>query len=283
MATASELSGLMIITCPHCQTRYQVAFEAIGSAGRKVQCANCQQAWSQRPVDPDAIWDEDPQVRSIDEDALDDALVSEARAVQAAQSSDIEKPDESETKEPAKIDPVLARKRQRAFSQRQSAMASQLPLAKLQRAARISGAVLLAGVLLGGYFGRVGVVEQFPAMAGVYAAIGMPVNVIGLEFDRLETLRALREGKEILTVSAQIVGIEKAPVKVPAVVVTLVDANGKGIYEWSVTPDVSDMMAGERATFETQLPLPPAEAASVRLSFAGGDAARSGPANAGAH
>lgn len=281
-----ESFGLMIITCPHCQTRYQVALEAIGSAGRKVQCANCQQAWSQRPVDSDAIWDADPQVRSLDEDALDDALVSEEQAVLAAQTrpKDIEKlTTDSEIMEPAGIDPVLARKRQRAFSRRQSAIVSQLPLAKLQRAARIGGAVLLAGVLLGGYFGRVAMVEQFPAMAGVYAAIGLPVNVIGLRFDRLETLRALREGKEILTVSAQIVGLEKAPVEVPAVVVTLIDADGRGVYEWSVAPDVSDLMAGERATFETQLPLPPAEAASVRLSFAGGSATRNGPANLGAH
>jgi len=37
----------MIITCPHCQTKYQVAYEAIGSAGRKVQCAQCRQAWQQ--------------------------------------------------------------------------------------------------------------------------------------------------------------------------------------------------------------------------------------------
>ncbi len=41
----------MIITCPNCQTKYQVTYEAIGSVGRKVQCAHCQQAWQQRPVD----------------------------------------------------------------------------------------------------------------------------------------------------------------------------------------------------------------------------------------
>jgi predicted Zn finger-like uncharacterized protein len=267
----------MIITCPHCQTRYQVTYEAIGAAGRKVQCAHCQQAWSQKPLDPDAFDDPDPLVREVAEDEMDDALISEERRVSAElaeQAARIEAPAEPEIKE-TKVDQALIRKRQRAFSRRQNAMVAQLPMARLRRAARIGAGVFLVAMLAGAYFGRVQVVEQFPAMAGVYASLGLPVNVIGLEFDRLTTLRALREGKEILVVSAQIVGIQKSPVGVPAVVVTLLDAAGNGIYEWSVTPDVRDMMAGERATFETQLPLPPSDAVSVRLSFAGGGSTRS--------
>jgi predicted Zn finger-like uncharacterized protein len=276
----------MIITCPHCQTRYQVTYEAIGSAGRKVQCAHCQQAWSQKPLDPDALEDSDPLVRNVAEDALDDALLTEERRVAAElaeQAARIEAPleaeadagDDGEAKDAAKLDPALIRKRQRAFLRRQNAMVAKLPVARLRRVARVAGSVALVGMLAGFYFGRVQVVERFPAMAGVYASIGMPVNVVGLEFERLNTLRTLREGKEVLVVSAQIVGLQKAPVVVPAVVVTLLDASGNGIYEWSVTPDVRDMMAGERASFETQLPLPPVDAVGVRLSFTGGESARS--------
>lgn len=280
----------MIITCPHCQTRYQVTYEAIGSAGRKVQCAHCQQAWSQKPLDPDAFGDADPLVRAVAEDELDDALVTEERRVAAELAERKAAADEEaevDGKDAAKVDPALIRKRQRAFLRRQNAMVAKLPVARLRRVARVAGAVVLVGLLAGGYFGRVQVVEQFPAMAGVYASIGLPVNVIGLEFDRLATLRTLREGKEVLVVSAQIVGLQKAPVVVPAVVVTLIDGAGNGIYEWSVTPDVRDMMAGERATFETQLPLPPVDAVSVRLSFTGGGSTRSAapvqPASTGGH
>jgi predicted Zn finger-like uncharacterized protein len=280
----------MIITCPHCQTRYQVTYEAIGSAGRKVQCAHCQQAWSQKPLDPDALGDADPLVRAVAEDELDDALVTEERRVAAElaeRKADAEEEAEVDGKDAAKVDPALIRKRQRAFLRRQNAMVAKLPVARLRRVARVASAVVLVGLLAGSYFGRVQVVEQFPAMAGVYAAIGLPVNVIGLEFDRLATLRTLREGKEVLVVSAQIVGLQKAPVAVPAVVVTLIDGAGNGIYEWSVTPDVRDMMAGERATFETQLPLPPLDAVSVRLSFTGGGSTRSAapvqPASTGGH
>jgi predicted Zn finger-like uncharacterized protein len=268
----------MIITCPHCQTRYQVAFEAIGSTGRKVQCAHCQKAWSQAPVDPDASDDADPQVRNVAEDALDDALVSEERRVAAEAAERLAEAAEAAelgSRDAGKVDPALIRKRQRAFSRRQHVMESQLPLARLRRAARVAGALALVGLALGGYFGRVEVVEQFPSMAGVYAALGMPVNVIGLEFEKLNTLRTLRDGKDVLIVSADIVGVQKAPVVVPAVVVTLIDDAGNGIYEWSVTPEARDLMAGERIGFETQLQMPPVSAARVRLSFTGGGSARS--------
>jgi predicted Zn finger-like uncharacterized protein len=268
----------MIITCPHCQTRYQVAYEAIGSTGRKVQCAHCQRAWSQAPVDPDASDDADPQVRNVAEDALDDALVSEERRVAAEVAERLAEAAEAAelgSRDAGKVDPALMRKRQRAFSRRQHVMESRLPLARLQRAARVLGAVGLIGLLAGSYFGRVQVVEQFPSMAGIYAALGMPVNVIGLEFEQLNTLRTLRDGKDVLIVSADIVGVQKTPVVVPAVVVTLIDEAGNGIYEWSVTPEARDLMAGERVGFETQLQMPPVSAARVRLSFTGGGSTRS--------
>ncbi|WP_299344701.1 zinc-ribbon domain-containing protein [uncultured Maritalea sp.] len=35
----------MIIVCPNCSTRYEVAAQAIGDHGRSVQCANCQRSW----------------------------------------------------------------------------------------------------------------------------------------------------------------------------------------------------------------------------------------------
>ena len=266
----------MIITCPHCQTRYQVAFEAIGATGRKVQCAHCQKAWSQKPVDPDASDDADPQVRNVAEDALDDALVVEERRVAAelAEKLAAEKGSRGDGKETEKLDPAVARTRQRAFSRRQHVMESQLPMARMRRAARVLSAVALAGLVAGSYFGREQVVEQFPSMAGVYAALGMPVNVVGLEFEKLNTLRTLRDGKDVLIVSADIVGMKKSAVVVPAVVVTLIDDAGNGIYEWSVTPEARDLMAGERVGFETQLQMPPVSASRVRLSFTGGESGR---------
>lgn len=275
----------MIITCPHCQTKYQVTYEAIGSAGRKVQCAHCQEAWQQGPIAPEEP--PTPEVKkafeAIAEDGLDEALAAEEKAVGAEVAKRVAEErareklkgdDERRQSDAGKIDPAVIRKRQRAFRRRQSAILAEQPLARLRRAARVTG-VLALGAMLGiAYFGRVQVVQRYPAMAGVYEAVGLGVNVIGLDFSNVTTLRTLRDGKEVLIVSAQIVGLMPEPVPVPAVVVTLIGANGRGVYEWSVTPSVRDLMAGERATFDTQLTLPPGDAARVRVSFAGGSSIR---------
>ncbi|MBE0579331.1 DUF3426 domain-containing protein [Devosia sp.] len=257
----------MIITCPHCQTKYQVTYEAIGSAGRKVQCAHCQQAWQQRPLSKPDTPEQKQAFEAIAEDGLDEAMQAEESAVAAevAQRLELEKQAAA-----GRVDPALVRKRQKAFTRRQTAMAADLPLARLRRTLRVVGLVLLAAVVATAYFGRVMVVERFPAMAGIYEAVGLGVNVVGLEFSNASSMRTLRDGKEVLVVSAQIVGLEPEPVQVPAVVVTLIDVHGHGIYEWSVTPAVRDLMAGERSSFDTQLTLPPGAAERVRLTFAGG-------------
>ncbi len=268
----------MIITCPHCQTKYQVTYEAIGSAGRKVQCAHCHLAWDQSPLpasppepageptEPDRLFD------VMAEDALDEAMASEEKTV-AAEKANTARPARDDAAKPVP-NAAEMKKRQADFSKRQSAMISRLPLARLRRAARVAGVLLLVGMVSGAYFARVHLVERYPDLAGLYDAVGLGVNVVGLDFSNLETLKTLSDGNDVLMVSAQIVGLTAKPTRVPPVVVSLLDEHGSAVYEWSVTPRVRDLMAGERATFDTRLSLPPSEAARVRLSFAGGNSVR---------
>jgi predicted Zn finger-like uncharacterized protein len=266
----------MIITCPHCQTQYQVTFDAIGATGRKVQCAHCHEAWQQPPLVPDPLPAQQPQPKldPIAEDTLDEALEEEERTVAAEVARKLEAvraraKGEDKAADAGKVDPALIRKRQKAFNARQLAMSSQMPLGQARRVARIVGVLMLAGMIALAWFGRVPLVERYPALAGLYKAVGLDINVVGLDFSDIKTLQTLRDGKEVLIVSGQIVGLMAEPSPVPPIVVTLVDPAGAAIYAWSVTPAVRDLMRGERATFETQLVLPPGKASHVRLSFSG--------------
>ncbi len=261
----------MIITCPHCQTKYQVTFEAIGSAGRKVQCAHCHRAWDQSA---DSAQPEPPSTPA-DEAALDQAMVSEERVVAAEKAIATPSEDKpNKARDEARLAPNAAelQKRQADFSKRHNAMISRLPLARLRRASRVVGILLLAGMIAGAYFARVPLVERYPSLAELYESVGLGVNVVGLDFSNLESVKTLSGGGEVLMVSAQIVGLEKTSVRVPGVLVSLLGADGQLVYEWSVTSRARDLMAGERATFDTRLSLPPSEAVRVRLRFAGGTA-----------
>ena len=216
------------------------------------------------------------------EDALDEAMASEEQAAMAekALSAPAMPQDlppgpvpEASTSKPAPNAAEL-KKRQADFTKRQSVMISRLPLARLRRASRIVGVLVLAGIIGGGYLGRAYIVERYPDLAGVYEAVGLGVNVVGLDFSNLESVKTLSGGKDVLMVSAQIVGLQSKPVRVPPVVVSLLGEDGHAVYEWSVTPRVGDLMAGERATFDTRLSLPPGEAARVRLRFSGSNGAQ---------
>jgi len=81
--SSADLATVMI-TCPHCGTRYQVPFSTIGSDGREVQCAQCSKSWhaTAQAVPPPAV---DPDLLfPKDEAALDFAFETEEKAVAPA-------------------------------------------------------------------------------------------------------------------------------------------------------------------------------------------------------
>lgn len=280
----------MIITCPHCQTRYEVAKEAIGAEGRQVQCAHCMKAWLANAA---AAAEAAPKLREVPhlrevpnirdmprsepqpldaaaEARLDVALEAEQKAVEIAERVIAEaRQRRLDAPPPSKAEKIEEQQRQKAFSRRQLSTIKQLPMSKTRRSIRWGATAALTVVLVGLVAMRVDIVRQMPDMAGIYAAIGMPVNVIGLEFGEVTTETSLSNGKLVLTVNSRIRSASNRIVPIPPVVVTLLDHNGTALYAWSVTPDAEDLGPGETVAFETQLMTPPDGATRVKLTFAG--------------
>ncbi|MGJ8528887.1 zinc-ribbon domain-containing protein [Maritalea sp.] len=88
----------MIIVCPNCSTRYEVAAQAIGDRGRSVQCATCQQSWhAKEHIEKDLVaqvddaledaaeTDSNADYEPADEDALDVAFNAEEDNAQSEQ------------------------------------------------------------------------------------------------------------------------------------------------------------------------------------------------------
>lgn len=293
---ASTVSSMVVIACPQCETRYQVPPETLGKRGRKVTCAECGGVWqaeavSDEPQQPDRLFNED------EEAALDAAFIAAAppaavspapppaAATAAAPQGETPMRSIAEIKAaiaPRQRPPVAAageqseRKRQKEFAKRQAAQRKQSPLARVRRVLRIVGVGSLLAMLVCGVAFRATVVRQFPDLAGAYEALGLGVNVVGLEFRDVTTLVALKGGANVLRVDARIYSVAPRRLDVPPVAVTLLDEAGAALYEWSVVPDARELQPGEVVDFTTQLSTPPAGAARVRLTFMD-SSARPGP------
>ncbi|VAW21103.1 hypothetical protein MNBD_ALPHA12-1425 [hydrothermal vent metagenome] len=265
----------MIITCPNCQARYQVASQTIGNAGRKVQCANCQTNWRAKPEagpDPDTMFDAE------EEKALDAQFEREELSANKQKNKDrpnkATNPEQTESGEnsaktdaDADVDEEKLARQKRDLARRQSLLNRSLPKARLLRIVRMILTISLMSILGGGYTLRNNIVSVFPDLAGLYQALGIKVNVVGLEFRDVRTLRALRNGTEVMEITASITNVSRDQVVVPSVLISILDKQGRSIYQWSVDPQVVGMQAGEWVEFKTQLTSPPSKAASVRLNF----------------
>jgi predicted Zn finger-like uncharacterized protein len=277
----SPLPAMVVIVCPHCGTRYQVPAETLGPRGREVQCAHCSKSWPAAPGagehvrDPDQIFDETAE-RDLDAAFAEEEKAAVAAAMPEPTAEEAVRPVEEiraalapETKTE---DPKAKTRRDKAFARRQISRTAKLPLARIRRAARLVALGLLLTLLVAGVAFRTEIVRSFPALAGVYAALGMNVNIVGLEFRDTHTLMTLRSDANVLKLDARIYSVASRPVIVPPVVVTLLDESGTALYEWSVTPETRDLEPGEVVDFTTQLTSPPPGATRVRLTFSGGRA-----------
>jgi predicted Zn finger-like uncharacterized protein len=274
----SPLPSAIVIACPSCGTRYQLAGEAIGPKGRKVSCANCGEIWQARAAphrdDPDLLFDE------AAERALDAGFAAAERA--AAEPLPTDPAEEARLRTIAEIKAAIAPKpqltevkpdavgdktRQKAFDKRQAALSRQSPLARARRAVRLAGVSALIIAIVGAAAFRTEIVRQFPDLAGAYEALGLGVNIVGLEFRDVTTLVTLRGGQTVMRVDGRIYSVAARDVVVPPIAVTLLDDAGARLYEWSVLPQARDLEPGEVVDFSTQLTSPPAGAARVRLTF----------------
>ncbi|SFZ85736.1 MJ0042 family finger-like domain-containing protein [Devosia enhydra] len=294
----------LIIECPHCATRYQLPGEALGPRGRRVQCANCGKAWraSPPPITERRRRDDLVTIDDAVETALDQSFVREERRVALPQpwAEETEAAERSiagiraalgasasgrpEGKVKSGKEPEAGRDAQDnahhrdtdRMAARLASLNRHLPTARLRRGLRLMAGLVLGGLVAGLVLGRVEVVRAFPEMAGAYAAIGLPVNVPGIEFHDLAIALTREQGAEVLSVTADLVSVSAGRVAIPPVVVTLLGETGETLYRWSVTPVARALGPGEHYAFATRITTPPPGTQSVHLGFADGRAVPTG-------
>ncbi|WP_424984067.1 zinc-ribbon domain-containing protein [Maritalea sp. S77] len=158
-------------------------------------------------------------------------------------------------------------KRARRVAKRHRDIARGLPMARTRRMITTTCLALSAAILLGLFSFRVEVVRLYPEMASLYRLFGTNVNVVGLDFANVRTIRSWKDGHEVLNVTGDIQNVTSKIAYLPPIRVALVRDDETVIYEWNMTPGVSVLEAGGSFEFSTQLLSPPNDVRRVKLSF----------------
>lgn len=224
----------MILTCPSCATSYFVPDGAVGSAGRTVRCKACGHSW-----------------RASADEPLELAKVAAA--------PDPEPPVvESLAETPA---PELPKAfRARAEQQRR------LRRAAAHGAAWSAMASVFVALLGAAWLFRVEVVELLPRTAAAYAAVGVPVNATGLEFEAVMAKPSPNDPALVLVTGA-VRNVRDEEVVAPPVRVALLDEHGAEIGHRLVRLDGPPVLPGKVLGFAALIPDPGAKGQGVGVDF----------------
>lgn len=280
----------MRTTCPRCDTAYTIPDDRIGPKGRKVRCTRCGEQWRATATDPDPVETfradaaepavaETPSPPASATDTIDpfDALTTEpepeaATAAEPLADGLAEPTREAEAAPPAFERPAEGPPKPNARSRHRRAHLKmpRMPAAVTRLAPFVGPAVFLVSCLIftGLVVFRASVVAQAPALAGFYRLVGLEVNLRGLDFGPIETLREMADGQPVLVVEGSLANTSGAARQVPALRFALRDADAQELYAWSVDPRATVIAAGDRLRFRTRLVAPPERAADLQVRFA---------------
>jgi predicted Zn finger-like uncharacterized protein len=241
----------MILTCTSCATRYYADDAAIGPAGRTVRCAACGFSWFAEPqLELRAPADGD-----------------EGHAVSAAPAQEPLTRERVERLRKAAEQPGPAPSAAAKFRAQQ---AERMRRERGRAAAVVWGATgaALAASATGMVAFRQDVAEIWPRSASAFAALGLDVNVYGLEFYDLSVERAFDGPTPILLVSGEVRNIGRDDKLVPPVRVSLRDTRSNEIFELVNVIADEPVRAGEAVPFQIRVDNPPSDAVDLEATFA---------------
>ena len=132
--------------------------------------------------------------------------------------------------------------------------------------------VILVGVGAGLVHERGRIVATWPALAGLYQAIGLPVPPAERIFEarNLQTQRVTENDLPTIVVTGEVVNLSPMTRAAPKVKVSLNDVNDHELQAWTI-PLVEDrLLPGQSVPFRTSIAQPNAAAVAVSVALVGG-------------
>jgi hypothetical protein len=249
---------LMIVICPSCATRHEFPNALRAPGDVKITCRACNHRWIE--MSDDRVLDMEPVRRNS------------LRVIERADRSDDDvEYDEYERGDDEVRRLIIASKEARElFKVRQ----------KERVRARLNwggyAAFVLAPFLAFAAFPEA-VVSAAPAALKAYNAVGIDVNIYGLEIRRVEQQHSIVRGVRILTIKGDIVNVADDVKKIPWLRFGLRNNQTAEVYNWTLDTAARPLRPGEVTSFVTRVASPPDAANDVQIRFAHGHEIRSNP------
>jgi predicted Zn finger-like uncharacterized protein len=267
--SAAKFGTVMLLVCPHCEAQFHAADAAIGN-GRTVRCARCRGSWFAQPV---AVFAEAEAAAAI---ASEIAPLVEAAPIQeddfAVASEVMDSPplaaDIEVTPEDRAAAPVAEPQIRSEIAKRKKWQLPRFSLRnyKLPRPVAIIFVAAIAAIIT--IIGpRESIVRLMPDLAGGYAAIGLPVNLRGLEFRGVKTVQEVQDGIPVLVIEGEVVNITQHPVEVPRVRIAVLGPGKQELYSWTTLLQRSVLADDEKVSFRSRLASPPPNGQEVLVRF----------------
>jgi predicted Zn finger-like uncharacterized protein len=287
----------MLIVCPSCATSYKIDPSSLEPAGRMVRCARCKATWFAGNTDSE-FQKEAPVTASIDgviagaetaaslppvqsesppflrseapHATLSDVILHQGGEAPPAEIDDAPSlvPPVEHAPLPDSADPDLDSEDVESFAARRQRLHSRRK--KARRSSRWTAIILLLVVFNLAVIGaRETVVRYLPQTASLFAAVGLPVNLRQLTFEKVHIKRD-EDGGVGLTITGTIASVADKPVKVPRLRFAVRNPGGQETYTWTEAPAKAVLTPGERLDFRTRLAAPPDDAKDVLVRFADG-------------
>ena len=138
------------------------------------------------------------------------------------------------------------------------------------RARRLAAPVACAAALAGAMAAiaaRAAIVAAVPATGGLYAAIGLPVNPVGLAIADVSARLGAGGDKSLLAVEGALVNLRGKETAAPNLRIALRAADGRELYVWTTRPPKDRLAAGERVPFVARLAAPPPGVVDALVKF----------------
>ena len=124
-------------------------------------------------------------------------------------------------------------------------------------------AVAIAAV----FIWRSDLVRLAPNLAGFYDALGLTVNLRGLEFHEVTAVREVKDGIPVLTVEGYVFNPGPKAAEIPKLRMAVLGSNGRELYAWTAEPAQPMLAAGESFVLRSRLASPPQDGQDVLVRF----------------